>query len=459
MPLKSWITQPNNPFDSFYFYDPDSLAFVRIRLELGRTGNNPNPGIFAHKKRYVGFVEDTREFDFHDYDRWSVNEYNEIVYKKSDSEKKVLSRQAAPGKKPIDFTLPLGEEHPTFVHHGNAVVEGPVELPRNSEGEPVTREMLETIAKKVLGKDDRIGLGSSTETTVQLADAIFREYYRIINGDAVKDTRDLATQFAEADAYFNNEDLPEKGQYLVQDNPYADKDGLIEFIVGTELVDDPVVMENLVKQKKYLVALTSVVTDYVNRYAQAYGENYKTDAELWALAMSKLPLMGPSKIDTQSYSRHIKGISIAADFVQFLLDIVTSEGSAALDKFSGFLKKQGEALRFGIEKNKDFYNTITIGVSVEVFKVGDQVVYVPKVKQYKVKFDRANSKWSSSCVSYEYVDINFDYLYAANVFDYESLEDPEIKKAFDDFIQKQRKAQIDKSTTFFNDDFPPKNPQ
>lgn len=277
--------------------------------------------------------------------------------------------------------------------------------------------------------------------------------------EIVKDQRDFATQLAEAKDFFADENLPESPRYLLEDNPYADKDGLVEFIFGAPLEEDPVVMANLVEQKKYLIAMTSIVTDYVNRYAEAYGEEYKTDVELWTLAMSKIPLMGPSKTDEQTYSRHIRGIEIATDFIDFILEIVASEGSSALDSFSKFLEKQGDALRFGVENNKDYYRTITIGVALEVFKVGEQVVYVPKLKQYRVNFTRENSKFSSACVSYEMVDIHFEYRYAANVFDYEALEDPEIKKDLDDFIQKQRKAQIDEASTFFDDDFPVKEPE
>jgi hypothetical protein len=94
-----------------------------------------------------------------------------------------------------------------------------------------------------------------------------------------------------------------------------------------------------------------------------------------------------------------------------------------------------------------------------VTKVGEEIVYIPKIKQYKVKFDRANTTWSASCASVEFVDINFEYEYAVNVFDYEALEDAGIRKEFEQFIQKQRKAQIDKSTTFFNGDFPVKPPK
>ncbi|MCE9925435.1 hypothetical protein D3C87_1054510 [compost metagenome] len=265
-------------------------------------------------------------------------------------------------------------------------------------------------------------------------------------------------QFAEAEAFFNDVNLPTTARNLGSD-PYADKDGLVEFIVANELLDDPAVMAKLAEQKAYLIAITSVVTAYINRYAEAYGEQYKTDADLWARALSKIPLMGPSKIDQQSYSRHIKGLSIATDFINFIMDVVVSQGTTALASFNKFLQKQGDAIRFGVENNKDFYKTITVGITVEVFKVGSELVYVPKIKQYRINFDRQNSKFTSACASAEFVDIHFNYLYAANVFDYEALKDPEIKRDFDSFIQKQRKAQIEEADTFFNDDFPPLQPK
>ena len=265
-------------------------------------------------------------------------------------------------------------------------------------------------------------------------------------------------QFAEAEAFFNDVNLPDTVRAVGSD-PYADKDGLVEFIVANELLDDPAVMAKLAEQKAYLIAITSVVTAYINRYAEAYGEQYKTDADLWARALSKIPLMGPSKIDQQSYSRHIKGLSIATDFINFIMDVVVSQGTTALASFNKFLQKQGDAIRFGVENNKDFYKTITVGITVEVFKVGSELVYVPKIKQYRINFDRQNSKFTSACASAEFVDIHFNYLYAANVFDYEALKDPEIKRDFDSFIQKQRKAQIEEADTFFNDDFPPLQPK
>lgn len=459
MSIKTWVTQPPRKFDSFYYYDTVNLNFVRIRLELGRTDPppyDPNPGVFPEQNRYVGFVEYLDDYDFEDSKLWTVNAAHAIVYKGGTIEEQVLSRQPAPGRSTVDFSLQPGHLHPDFIHYGNPLVDkNKARLPFNSEGNPVTLDMLQTIAEKMASFSDGVDLGYSNESEQQLGDKIF-ELYKILTESIEENIKPLAIQFQEAYDYFNNNNLPAVVKYADNDNPYADKDGLIEFIIGNELIDDEKVMQKLETLKGYLVALTSVVTDYINRYAQANGAIYKTDAELWAKAMSMLPLMGPSKVDTQSYSRHIKGVTIATEFVEFLLDIVTQDGSAALNRFSDFLKKQGDALKFGVESNKDYYNTITIGVSIEVMKIGKKIVYVPKIKQYKVKFDRANSKWSGACVSYEYVDINFDYLYNANVFNYEALDNKDTKKEFDNFINAAQKAQIDKASTFFNADFLPK---
>ncbi|MFM4962763.1 hypothetical protein [Aeromonas bivalvium] len=73
--------------------------------------------------------------------------------------------------------------------------------------------------------------------------------------------------------------------------------------------------------------------------------------------------------------------------------------------------------------------------------------------------DRHHGKFSSACASAEFVDIDFNSPYAANVFDYEALNDPVIKQAFGAVIQKQRKAPIEEADTFFHDDFPPQQPK
>ncbi|MEL6810181.1 MAG: hypothetical protein AAFP76_02475 [Bacteroidota bacterium] len=239
------------------------------------------------------------------------------------------------------------------------------------------------------------------------------------------------------------------------DDPYADKDGLIQFIIASELIDDEEVMKTLEEQKKILVGIGSVVTDYVLRYAQQYGMKYKTDPKIWELAISNIPLMSFNTYSSQTYNRESQGIEIAVDFIELILDTVVDKGSNAMDKFRTFLGNQGESLRAGVESTQDSYDTFTFGGALEVFMVGDNVVYTPKIKTYGAAFDRSNYEFSLFCASYKKVNINFEYLYSASIFDYEALEDPEVKKDFDAFIQGSRKAAIGKSKTFFESPMPP----
>jgi len=263
------------------------------------------------------------------------------------------------------------------------------------------------------------------------------------------DKRPFKVQLDEALSFF---DAPDLGKTLVKEEPYSDKDGLIEFICGTELISDPIITAELERLKSLLISVTTVVTSYVLRYSEKKGVKYKTDAELWEKAVSNIPLMGPSKIEQKTYKKQTRGIQIATDFILMILDVAAKDGSA-LTGFRDWLKQQGDSLRAGIEETKGHYNTFVLGVSVEAFKLGDKVIYVPKIKQYKIVFTRENSKWSSSCASYEEISMEFEYSYSANVFDYEALNNEETKKSFEAFITKQQKAQIEDADTFFNDDF------
>ncbi|WP_299226864.1 hypothetical protein [uncultured Psychroserpens sp.] len=266
---------------------------------------------------------------------------------------------------------------------------------------------------------------------------------------------DFKVQLAKADAFFNDPNLPKTLELEDGEDPYADKDGLIEFIIASELIDNQEVMDKLLEQKKILISIGSIVTDYVFRYAKAYGMEYKTDAELWERAIANIPLMSFMTTQNQTYSRHSQGIEIAADFIELILDTVVDKGSNAMDKFRTFLSNQGESLRAGVETNADAYETFTFGCALEVVEIGDTIVYTPKIKTYGANFDRSNYKFSLFCASYNKVDINFDYLYSASIFDYEALEDPEVKEKFEEFIKGGRKASIERSKTFFEGELPP----
>lgn len=178
MPLKTWVTKSRKPFSCFYYYNTMSRNFVRIRLELGRKGLYPNPGISARLNRFIGFVDDISAFDFEDFNRWTVNHKNEIVYC-TGNDFITLSKEPAEGKRAIDFSLAIDELHPTFIHLGNTVAKAPGMLPVNSKGKEITDEMLVAIAESQLGEYTSISLCTPAADECELADAIFKLYRHI----------------------------------------------------------------------------------------------------------------------------------------------------------------------------------------------------------------------------------------------------------------------------------------
>ncbi|WP_420627883.1 hypothetical protein [Candidatus Leptofilum sp.] len=234
---------------------------------------------------------------------------------------------------------------------------------------------------------------------------------------------------------------------------YVDKDGLVQFIIASELVGDPDVEKKIVENSEDLIALTSIATAHINKLA-ADNKNpeMKKDPALWHEVLGYLPLMGPSKLESKTYSRNMEGVEIATSFIEFIMDVVSQQGDA-LASFRKFLSTQGDAIRFGVEDNDDSYNTVTVCVVSEVLKVGDQIVYLPKIKMYQIHFDRSNWKLTIACASYEKIEVNFDYQETTSLFDYKALEDKEIYEEFRAFISSKRKAQIDKANTFFKGEF------
>lgn len=114
---------------------------------------------------------------------------------------------------------------------------------------------------------------------------------------------DFRPNLLKANRYFNDPSLP---RLTAEENPYSDKDGLIEFIVGVELVDDPVVTAKLMDLKKSWFLLPRWWPPMFSGM-QKYGPQYRTDPVLWAEAISNVPLMGPTKLDKQTYTRKLRG--------------------------------------------------------------------------------------------------------------------------------------------------------
>jgi hypothetical protein len=117
MAIITWFTQPKNSLASCYAYDNTTKKFVRIRLELGRTGDHNETKIMVKENRYIGFSDQL--FDTKTITKWSV------VSNKIQFGAIKLDNTPLEGMYVYDFSLPAGNQNPTFIHWGNVVTKTP----------------------------------------------------------------------------------------------------------------------------------------------------------------------------------------------------------------------------------------------------------------------------------------------------------------------------------------------
>ncbi|WP_323836552.1 hypothetical protein [Photorhabdus africana] len=270
--------------------------------------------------------------------------------------------------------------------------------------------------------------------------------------NAITNNQEHIAKINEANTFFHIDDT----YFSIENtNKYNEKDGLVQFIIAKQLSDKPEVIDKTNSLSQTLIALSSIATNYVNKYAEKYGEQYKTDMDFWTKIVNKLPLMGTSKVESKNYTDSLNGLSISKSFLNFIMNVVVFENTDMLPDFAKFITKQGETIRLGIRKNKGFYSTVTLTIAIDTLIVGEKTVYIPKLKLYRVNFDSTNSNFLSSCASNENINIDFEYSSLISVLDYEALENPEIKASFDNFVNKQRKTSIEESDDFFSGEFEP----
>ncbi|WP_235428105.1 hypothetical protein, partial [Xenorhabdus khoisanae] len=272
----------------------------------------------------------------------------------------------------------------------------------------------------------------------------------IMNMKTNEKRQNYLSYIQQADQFFS---VDVNNKFSLSDYRLHDTDGLVQFVITSQTANKTGVMQQLNEIKKTQIALSSIVADYITKYSDNNGSKYKTDIEFWGDIMAKLPLISVRSMESQTYHHEMKGLSIATNLLQLIMDIIVDTYSPALKTFSDFLQKQGDAIRMGLKRNNDHYSTLTLASVIEVMEVGDQIVYVPKMKLYKIDFDRTNSEITSNCASNENINVEFTYSTCVALFDYQALEDPEIKTAFDNFIFKNNKSSIEDSDSFFSGEF------
>ncbi|WP_074018946.1 hypothetical protein [Xenorhabdus thuongxuanensis] len=260
------------------------------------------------------------------------------------------------------------------------------------------------------------------------------------------------SRIQQADQFFSA-GIGIRDKFSLSDYKVSDTDSLVQFIITSNIVDKTSVIQKMNEIKKMQITLSSIAVDYITKYTNIHGKEYKTDIQFWGDIMAKLPLMSIMNIENQTYQHEMKGISIATNLLQLIMDIILNANSPNLKSFSDFLQKQGDAIRLGLKRNGDHYSTLTLSSVVEAIGIEDRIMYVPKIKLYKIDFDRTNSEVTSNCASNENVNVEFTYSSCISLFNYQALENHEVKTAFDNFILKNQKSSIEDSDNFFSGEF------
>ncbi|SFN55045.1 hypothetical protein [Xenorhabdus japonica] len=268
--------------------------------------------------------------------------------------------------------------------------------------------------------------------------------------DKNKDYQHYLSHIQQADKFFSTNI---KDKFSLSDYQLRDTDSLVQFIITSNIVDKASIIQKMNEIKKIQISLSSIAADYITKYTNVHGKKYKTDIQFWGDIMAKLPFMSIMNIESQTYQHEMKGVSIATNLLELIMDIILNAGSPSLNSFSNFLQKQGDAIRLGLKLNGDHYSTLTLASTIEAIGVEDRVMYVPKIKLYKIDFDRTNSEVTSNCASNENINVEFTYSSCISLFNYQALEDRDVKTAFDNFILKNQKSSIEDSDSFFSGEF------
>jgi len=229
----------------------------------------------------------------------------------------------------------------------------------------------------------------------------------------------------------------------------SDSDGLINYIlIEPDKMSDELKQE-LASVKKDLLNLTGVGTAYVQRLAASKKDDtilYSPD--VWNEVFDHLPLMSAPKYESQTYSNKVKGVEVATELLKILLDSI-SPSETTLKDFTQFISNQGKSLKFEHHNDADGFRFAAIVILIETVVSGSVQTLVPKLKGYFMTYDSKDNTWITFCASYAEVDIDFSYQKATAVFNYEALNDSDVRQQFDQFVKSSQLDDIKSKQSFF----------
>jgi len=229
----------------------------------------------------------------------------------------------------------------------------------------------------------------------------------------------------------------------------VDDTGLVSYLnVGT----NPPPPELVEMQRQISTVLEGLLGLTVATVLKMAGndERRRHDPALWTEIAERglSPFLNGISTSGKVFNKDVRGIDIATNFINFLLDAVVSQGED-LPKLNNFLRYQGEAIRIHAGRS-EAYEYAVISIVHEMFQLGGNWVYVPKIKFCFTLLNRANFPVTNSCMSADTVRMNFQVRTVTAAFRLETWKtNPEWRRQLDQFLERFIKADIVESDNYF----------
>jgi Virulence factor Evf len=258
--------------------------------------------------------------------------------------------------------------------------------------------------------------------------------------------REMDLAIREARGYFDGLKLAS-----AYDPNIADKYGLVSYVNGTSNPPPPALAKERQQVSAVLEGLCGVVTSAVLAKSGA-DDAKKHDPNLWMepIRYGLGPYISGYSVEKVKYQRRVKGVEVATQYLNILLDAVSGEGGA-LNSFKKFLTEQGKTIGVQGRSTQENYKYACVGMVHEIYQTeGERYIYVPKIRLYFTYFTKKTFQVSSACASYDEYDFDFEVEKAVAPFRIEAYrQDPEFRKQVDDFIKKYNKANIGRSENYY----------
>lgn len=238
--------------------------------------------------------------------------------------------------------------------------------------------------------------------------------------------------------------------------PGLSADGAVQYQTY-QFNDAPESLKEQVKVGRVLMErFVGVASAAVNKKAPNSADKYKYDQ--WKEVTQSLtsafftdPVSGDKSLNTS-----VKGIEVAKSVIEFACNVIAGNVTA----FADFLKGFGNGLSAQMSKTQADYNYLYAYSTHDLFKDSSgNLFYKPSFLVYGTYFSQEQKSISTSCASYNEVNLKFGVNTVGGTFKIEEyMSNKEFKKKVDDFLDKYEGKSIKDTDSFFEGIFKNSSP-